>query len=113
MEPIERYGGNDYASIEADNTSAFNCRSRVGNGGWSEHAYGRAIDINPLKNPFVNRGHTVHAGSRRYLNRDRARPGMLVAGGEEVAVVAAEGWGWGGSWTGKVQDYQHISVTGR
>lgn len=113
MEPIERYVGDDFQSIEADNTSAFNCRRRVGTGGWSQHAYGRAIDINPLLNPYVRGRHTAHVASRPYLNRNRVRPGMLVAGSEEVAVIEAEGWGWAGAWPGKIQDYQHISATGR
>lgn len=113
MEPIERYGGSDFESIEADNTSAFNCRQRVGTGGWSQHAYGRAIDINPLLNPYVSGRDTAHVASQPYLNRNRVRPGMLVAGSEEVAVIEAEGWSWAGSWPGGVQDYQHISTNGR
>ena len=113
MEPIERYGGSDFESIEADNTSAFNCRRRAGTGGWSQHAYGRAIDINPLLNPYVSGRDTAHVASRRYLNRNRVRPGMLVAGSEEVALIEAEGWSWAGSWPGRVQDYQHISTNGR
>ena len=113
MEPIERYGGSDFESIEADNTSAFNCRRRAGTGGWSQHAYGRAIDINPLLNPYVSGRDTAHVASRRYLNRNRVRPGMLVAGSEEVALIEAEGWSWAGSWPGRVQDYLHLSTNGR
>src|SRR2546423_1297088 len=46
MEPVDAYAGSDFASIEADNTSAFNCRPVSGGSGWSQHAYGRAIDMN-------------------------------------------------------------------
>ena len=53
MRPIEAYGGDDWKSIEDDNTSAFNCRKATGGRNWSNHAYGRAIDINPIENPYV------------------------------------------------------------
>ena len=69
MVPIEAYGGDDFRSIEADNTSAFNCRSATGSSHWSEHAYGRAIDLDPLENPYVSGGQTSHAASRPYLDR--------------------------------------------
>ncbi len=109
MVPIRRYGGDDFDSIEADNTSAFNCRRATGSRNWSRHAYGRAIDINPLENPYVNRGRTVHAASRKFLDRRSARPGMLVEGSPEVAVVDAAGWEWGGRWR-QPKDYQHITA---
>ena len=53
MQPIDVYGGDDNRSISANNTSAFNCRAVTGGTGWSEHAYGRAIDVNPFVNPYV------------------------------------------------------------
>ena len=52
MVPIEAYGGDDFRSIEADNTSAFNCRNATGGSNWSEHAYGRAIDLDPAREPL-------------------------------------------------------------
>jgi hypothetical protein len=113
MVPIERFGGSDFRSIEADNTSAFNCRYVDGTRRWSQHAYGRAIDINPIENPYVSSsGRTSHPASVRYLRRTPYRPGMLVEGGAAVRAVDAIGWGWGGRWRG-VKDYQHISPTGR
>ena len=56
MEPVDRYGGDDYRSIEADNTSAFNCRAATGSSRWSNHAYGLAIDVNPIENPYISSG---------------------------------------------------------
>jgi hypothetical protein len=53
IEPIERYGGDDHRSMDADNTSAFNCRVVAGTDRWSRHAYGTAIDLNPRENPYV------------------------------------------------------------
>jgi D-alanyl-D-alanine carboxypeptidase-like protein len=112
MRPIEAYGGDDFRSIEADNTSAFNCRPATGSSRWSEHAYGRAIDLNPLENPYVSGGRTSHPGSVPYLDRSRYRPGMAVAGGLVVAAFDRVGWGWGGRWSG-IRDYQHFSASGR
>ncbi len=111
MVPIERFGGSDFKSIEADNTSAFNCRYVDGTKRWSNHAFGTAIDINPIENPYVTRGGTSHRASVPYVSR-RARPGMAIAGGTLVRAFAAVGWGWGGTWSG-AKDYQHFSASGR
>jgi hypothetical protein len=113
MELVDRYGGSDFASIEADNTSAFNCRPVAGTSRWSLHAYGLAIDVNPIENPYVTAaGTTSHRASRPYLDRSKRRPGMAYEDGALVAAFDAIGWGWGGRWTG-VKDYQHFSSTGR
>jgi D-alanyl-D-alanine carboxypeptidase len=111
--PIEAYGGSDFRSIEADNTSAFNCRRATGSSSWSEHAYGRAIDVNPIENPYVENGRVYHDASRSYVSRQPARKGMAVEGGALVRAFDAIGWGWGGRWTGSVKDYQHFSASGR
>ncbi len=111
MEPIDAYGGSDFRSIEADNTSAFNCRYVDGTRRWSEHAYGRAIDINPIENPYVSGGRTSHRASRPYLDRSEVRTGMAVPGGALVAAFRRDGWDWGGRWSGAV-DYQHFSSSG-
>ncbi len=113
MEPVDRYGGDDYRSIEADNTSAFNCRVATGSSNWSEHAFGRAIDVNPIENPYVSGGGSSHRASTPYLDRSHRRRGMAFEGGVLVEAFRARGWGWGGSWSGSVKDYQHFSVSGR
>ena len=105
---IDAYDGDDFTSIEADNTSAFNCRAATGSSEWSHHAYGLAIDLNPLENPYVLDGRTSHPGSVTYLDRDRVRPGMVVAGDDVTRAFASAGWYWGGDWTDPV-DYQHFS----
>jgi D-alanyl-D-alanine carboxypeptidase len=113
MEPVDRYGGDDFRSIEADNTSAFNCRAATGSSHWSNHAYGLAIDVNPIENPYLSGGHSSHRASAAYLDRSRHRAGMAYEGGVLVEAFRAEGWGWGGSWSGSVRDYQHFSYNGR
>jgi D-alanyl-D-alanine carboxypeptidase len=113
MEPVDRYGGDDYRSIEADNTSSFNCRNATGSTRWSNHAYGRAIDVNPIENPYVSGGTTSHPASRPYLDRARHLRGTAYEGGTLVETFRSVGWGWGGNWSGSVRDYQHFSVNGR
>ena len=112
MVPIDAYGGSDFRSIEADNTSAFNCRYVEGTSRWSEHAYGRAIDLNPIENPYVSGGKTSHVASRPYLDRTPCRRGMACPRNVLVRAFKAVGWGWGGDWT-SIKDYQHFSASGR
>ena len=109
LRPVSEYRGSDDASMGADNTSGFNCRFVGGTSRWSQHAYGEAIDVNPVENPYV-RGSTVSpAAGRAYLDRSRYRKGMAVKGGVLVRAFAAAGWKWGASFG----DYQHFSTTGR
>jgi len=112
MTPVDAYGGSDFRSNEADNTSAFNCRYVDGTTRWSEHAYGRAIDVNPIENPYVSGGRTSHRASTSYVDRARRRPGMAYGDGVLVRAFDTIGWGWGGRWT-SVKDYQHFSASGR
>jgi hypothetical protein len=114
MEPVETYGGSDDASMAADNTSGFNCRPAVASGPprWSSHAYGLAIDVNPVENPYLLDGRTLPPAGTDYLDRAVHRPGMAVAGGVLTSAFAAVGWSWGGSWSGN-PDYQHFSSNGR
>ena len=113
MVPVDAYGASDFRSIEADNTSAFNCRYVEGTTRWSEHSYGRAIDLNPIENPYVTAaGTTSHPASGRFLTREPYRPGMAVEGGVVVREFEKIGWGWGGRWSGD-RDYQHFSASGR
>ncbi len=113
MELVDRYGADDHRSMAADNTSAFNCRFVAGTTRWSEHAYGRAIDINPIENPYVSGGRTSHPASVPYLDRGRVRPDMAIEGRALVRAFDNVGWGWGGRWSGGTRDLQHFSPNGR
>jgi hypothetical protein len=112
MEPVDAFGGSDDASMAADNTSGFNCRNAVASGPpqWSAHAYGRAIDVNPVENPYLLDGAVLPPAGAPFVDRSNARPGMAVRGGELVAAFAAAGWSWAGVWASP--DYQHFSSTG-
>jgi D-alanyl-D-alanine carboxypeptidase len=113
MRLIDAYGGADRKSMAADNTSAFNCRFVAGRPGvWSQHAYGRAIDLNPIENPYVTgSGHVSPPAGKKFAKRSRRAPGMIHAGDAVVHAFAARGWEWGGNWPWP-KDYQHFSATG-
>jgi hypothetical protein len=112
MIPISAFGASDPASTAADNTAGFNCRYAVANGPpqWSAHAYGEAIDINTVENPYVFNGQVLPSNATAYRVRSPYRPGMAVPGGQLVEAFAAVGWQWGGRWS--APDYQHFSSTG-
>lgn len=114
MRLVSDFGGNDWQSIEADNTSAFNCRNATGSKKYSKHAYGKAIDINPIENPYISRnGHISHQASQKYrqrvhqyhTNEDKA---LLLNNDEAVKLFKKYDWKWGGEWK-RVKDYQHFS----
>jgi hypothetical protein len=111
IQPVDAYKGSDDASTAADNTSAFNCRAAVAAGprSWSQHAYGRAIDVNPVENPYFEGGRVIPPAGARFANRSNVRPGMAESG--LVQAFARVGWRWGGRWSNP--DYQHFSSNGR
>jgi len=109
---VDRYGADDDRSMAADNTSAFNCRRVEQSTSWSQHAYGRAIDINPRENPYLLGGRVLPPRGRAFINRSLRRKGMIHAGDVVVRAFASVGWTWGGSWTSRL-DYQHFSANGR
>ncbi len=112
MKLIDRYDADDHRSMNADNTSAFNCRFVAGTSRWSEHAYGRAIDVNPIENPYVSGSHVSPPAGRPYADRSRNAKGMIHRGDAAYDAFRDVGWRWGGSWSGP-NDFQHFSSTGR
>jgi hypothetical protein len=107
MQTVEVYGGSDDASMAANNTSSFNCRDVTGSPGrFSNHSWGRAIDINPLTNPMVLHGKPLPPEGARYLNRGLAWPGSIFDGSFIVKLFRERGWTWGGEWSNP--DYQHF-----
>lgn len=120
---MREFKGNDNASMDANNSSAFNARPITGGESWSKHAYGVAIDINPVQNPFLafdeSGSITVkpEKSATRYVNRARyrarneiERKGMAE---EVVEVFAHHGFLiWGGDWNTPI-DTQHFEVGSR
>lgn len=114
--PLEAYQGDDEASMADNNTSAFNGRPMTGGSAWSKHAYGVAIDINPLQNPYIGKdaGKQIvvlpPAARGQYQSRTPVRPGMA----EEVQdIFFSHGFMiWGGNWKQPI-DYQHFEIGSR
>jgi hypothetical protein len=116
MQLAEVYGPKSGRPADEDVSGSFECRKAVpspcgsGTGNWSNHAYGLAVDLNPIENPYVGCGRTRKRASLPYLNRSRLRPGMVTPA--VVRAFASIGWGWGGSWSGPTKDYMHFSHNG-
>ncbi len=111
MRTVDRYpGADDELSMEDNNTSAFNCRGIPGTIQWSQHAYGRAIDLNPHVNPFIDSAGAVEPkNATAYLDRSRTDPGLLHDDDPAVHVFTDRGWRWGGFWRTPI-DYQHFEL---
>lgn len=110
-QPINRYEGDDDASMADDNTSSFNDRPVAGGTSLSMHAYGLAIDLNPVQNPFLEGAGAARRvspnGGEKYLDRRDIRPGMAET---VIDVFADNGFlVWGGDWHDPV-DYQHFQL---
>ena len=118
MRFADAYGPSRAVPADGDISGSFECREAVpspcsrgkGTGTWSEHAYGRAIDLNPVENPYVGCGQTHDRAGMAYRDRSRLRPGMVTAA--VVEAFRSIGWGWGGAWTGSTKDYMHFSASG-
>lgn len=112
MELIDLYWGSDDASMAANNSSGFNCRRVTGGSSWSEHAYGRAIDINPVQNPYVRGSTVLPPAGRDHLDRSASTSGLIRSGDPVTTAFSRIGWYWGGNWN-TLKDYQHFSSTNR
>ncbi len=108
---VEEFGSDDDRVMAANVTSGYNCRQKTGGSTFSAHAFGRAIDVNPIQNPYVRGGEVLPPAGRAFLDRSDVRPGMVVAGDVVVRAFSAAGWEWGGDFR-SFRDYQHFSETG-
>ncbi|QWC86625.1 CapA family protein [Nocardioidaceae bacterium] len=110
MRLVDAYGGDDNRSMRANNTSGYNCRTVAGTDRLSNHAFGRAIDINPRQNPYVTssgvqpRGADGFAEAPRQAGADAA-DGVIVRGGPVMNAFTIRGWSWGADFA----DYQHFA----
>ncbi len=101
----------DSASIDVNNTSAFNYRTATGSSKLSNHAYGKAIDINPQQNPYVSyksgSPKWSHSNANDYIKRDTGLPHVITHDDLAYKVFTKYGFSWGGDWN-SVKDYQHF-----
>jgi hypothetical protein len=118
MRLADFYGPRRGRPRDGDVTASFECRQAVpspctggrGTGTWSMHAYGLAVDVNPVENPYVGCGQSRDPSAKPYFDRSRHRRGMVTP--RAIGAFRSVGWGWGGSWTGDTKDYMHFSSTG-
>ncbi|HET8526240.1 MAG TPA: M15 family metallopeptidase [Actinomycetota bacterium] len=113
----ERFAQHRRITSHRSVTASFNCRpvvTALGPGSdYSQHAYGLAIDLNPLQNPYVTTsGFVRNRAAEPYLDRGRHLEGMVHEGDVVFRSFAAIGWEWGGDWSGD-KDYMHFSLLGR
>jgi hypothetical protein len=94
-----------------NDTTSFVCRPAVGSTGWSNHAFGLAIDVNPFHNPYLKGDLVLPELASAYLDRDDLREGMIADGDEVVKAFASVDWSWGGYWT-SLKDWMHFSLPG-
>ncbi len=112
MEIVDNFQGSDDLSMAANNTSGFNCREVAGRPGrWSNHAFGTAIDINPLQNPLVSDTVILPPEGADYVDRSVRVQGGIYPGDLVTQAFAEIGWGWGGDWN-SLKDWQHFSASG-
>ena len=104
---IDDFGGDDEASMAADNTSCFNYRTKTGMRALSKHALGLAVDVNPLENPYVRQSRVRPAGASSFADRTRDFPHKIDKNDLCYKLFRAHGFVWGGTWR-SVQDYQHF-----
>jgi hypothetical protein len=118
MRLSDAYGPASARPADGDVSGSFDCKQAIpspcvggtGTGAWSEHAFGEAVDLNPVENPYVGCGGVHNPASRPYLNRARHRRGMVT--NAVVRAFRSIGWGWGGNFAGSTKDYTHFSATG-
>jgi len=118
MQLEDMYGPLRARPADDDVTGSFSCRQAVpspcvggnGTGTWSMHAFGLAVDVNPLENPYVGCGQSRDPATKPYRDRSRHLSGMVT--GKVVAAFSAIGWGWGGAWAGDTKDFMHFSSNG-
>ena len=108
MHLIDDYNASDDLSMAANNTSAFNCRNVPRTTRWSRHSYGKAIDINPVWNPFIDKGVVYPENAQKYKNRKLHEQGMVHKNDSTYKTFILRDWEWGGDWTRTMQDYQHF-----
>jgi len=118
MQLRDMYGPRRRQPRDGDVSGSFSCRQAVpspctggkGTGTWSMHAFGLAVDLNPVENPYVGCGQSRDPTARKFFDRSRPLRGVVTA--RDGCAFASIGWGWGGAWAGSTKDYMHFSSTG-
>ncbi len=112
IRPVDEFVGDDGrasddVSMAAGNTSAFNCRTVTGGRRWSDHAFGTAVDLNPIVNPYVSGTTVLPPAGADWVDRSRHHPGLIRSGDVVTRAFASVGWTWGGDFR-TLKDYHHF-----
>jgi len=108
MRLVSTYGYSDDLSMADNNSSGFNYRTVLSTGRLSWHAFGCAIDINPLVNPYIlSDGEILPVNGSSYTDRNQSVMGMIHEGSDILEIFQSRGWTWGGEWE-HIKDYHHF-----
>lgn len=108
---VDEYGADDMESMTDNNSSCFNYRVISGTTKISNHSYGRAIDINPLYNPYVFHRNGLEQvqplNANEFVDRSKEFPHKIDHDDLCYKVFLKHGFTWGGDWKNS-KDYQHF-----
>lgn len=104
---IDDFNADDETSMRANNTSCFCYRTIAGSKMLSQHALGRAVDVNPLQNPYVNGNWIQPATAGEYVDRSKDFPHKIDKHDLCKRVFVEHGFTWAGDWPAE-KDYQHF-----
>ena len=121
--PIERiqliddFGADDVTSMNHNNTSCFNYRAVAGSKKLSKHSMGKAVDINPLYNPYVKRRQdgtykVSPEKGRKYADRTKTFKYKIDRNDLAYRLFKQHGFRWGGDYR-SLKDYQHFEKEDR
>ena len=102
--PIVKYNWSDSASMADNNTSAFNYRVVADTKNLSRHSFGKAIDFNPMQNPYISRAGIFSPKGSNYNPKEA---GTLTKDNIIVKKFIEKGWVWGGNFK-SIKDYHHF-----
>lgn len=104
---IDDFGGDDALSMDANNSSCFNFRTKTGQKVLSAHALGLAVDINPVENPYVHGDRILPASGAEYADRNSNFKHKIDKDDLCYKLFKEKGFQWGGEWR-SAKDYQHF-----
>ena len=112
MQLVDDFGADDTASMEHNNTTCFNFRSVAGSKKLSNHSQGKAVDLNPLYNPYVKRrANGTYKISpetgRKYTDRSKTFTYKIDHSDLAYRLFRQHGFRWGGDYR-TLKDYQHF-----
>ncbi|HEV2613903.1 MAG TPA: M15 family metallopeptidase [Gammaproteobacteria bacterium] len=110
IKPLEDYNNNEEKAMEDNDTFGYHCKKMTSNSNrFSKHAYGLAIDINPVLNPYISHTKFLPVNGKIYADRTLNKPGMITKDSPIYTIFSDENWKWGGNWKA-FKDYHHFET---